>query len=342
MKLVFLHLNARKIDLDIDDVRIDAIHCGAQRFEKHGALKCVGSVAGILRRGSLIWRENKMQQHERTKWGGCFMVTTRMQREFSGYLFERAHEIQILRTETGEVAEYVHTLPPTIRLNSHAAGPFCEFRLLGLPADSGVYAVTANDDLKYIGECKNLSIRFGPTGYARIDRRNCHSDGQSTNCKINSLILKSAKEGQTVVLWFHATQSYKAVETSIIDELNPPWNSKKSRKTTYTPKPSTASPAKVSRNGNLFEDPGANKFRQALEREFSAALMKGLTHIILDAGQLHRAVGGYPGKNHKMPTCCSVMKSAMIPSDRIVADPPKGIGASLAIDYSLPRHRHYS
>jgi 5-methylcytosine-specific restriction protein A len=60
--------------------------------------------------------------------------------------------------------------------------------------------------------------------------------------------------------------------------------------------------------------------------------------IEVNAGQLHRIVGGYPGSHHRMPTCCKVMKAAMMPSaDYIVASPLKGMGASLTIRYAIPR-----
>ncbi len=39
-----------------------------------------------------------------------------------------------------------------------------------------------------------------------------------------------------------------------------------------------------------------------------------------------------------MPTCCSVMKQMMQSVDRVVAQPPNGLGASLRIEYVLPRH----
>ena len=65
----------------------------------------------------------------------------------------------------------------------------------------------------------------------------------------------------------------------------------------------------------------------------------GLEYVGITAGALHRRVGGYPGKDHRMPMCCGAMRSAMLPGDRIVEEPPSGNGASLLIQYALPRSR---
>lgn len=59
----------------------------------------------------------------------------------------------------------------------------------------------------------------------------------------------------------------------------------------------------------------------------------------VNAGELHRRVGGYPGSNHRMPVSCEVMRSAMgsDAGDIVLSQPPKGDGATLTIRYVLPR-----
>ncbi len=54
-------------------------------------------------------------------------------------------------------------------------------------------------------------------------------------------------------------------------------------------------------------------------------------------GELHRAVGGYPGPSHKVPVCCRAMRSAMENGDREIESPPSGSGASLTVEYRLPQ-----
>ena len=63
----------------------------------------------------------------------------------------------------------------------------------------------------------------------------------------------------------------------------------------------------------------------------------GNEFVDVNAGALHRRVGGYPGYNHRMRICCIVMQNAMSSEDRIIASPSSGQGASLTIRYYLPR-----
>ena len=74
-----------------------------------------------------------------------------------------------------------------------------------------------------------------------------------------------------------------------------------------------------------------------MERQFSEAAARGSPHVEVKAGELHRSLGGYPGHNHRMPVCCSVMRALMSAGDEQIAAPPKGDGASLVIKYFLPR-----
>lgn len=81
----------------------------------------------------------------------------------------------------------------------------------------------------------------------------------------------------------------------------------------------------------------ASAFRAALRSVLKEARDRGLASVDVNAGCLHRRVGGYPGPNHRMPACCSVMRAEMGKNDRIIAAPLKGNGASLTIRYVLPR-----
>lgn len=85
--------------------------------------------------------------------------------------------------------------------------------------------------------------------------------------------------------------------------------------------------------------PSADDFRTALYQHMSEAFKKGATHVDVSAGDLHRRVGDYPGPDHRMPNCSSVMRQAYSPvaGDRILEEPPSGQGASLTIRYILPR-----
>lgn len=83
--------------------------------------------------------------------------------------------------------------------------------------------------------------------------------------------------------------------------------------------------------------PNSFDFELALSHIFREAEEQGRSYVDVNAGELHRKVGGYPGRNHQMPVCCRVMKKNMQAADQILKQPPKGKGASLTIRYKLPR-----
>ena len=95
--------------------------------------------------------------------------------------------------------------------------------------------------------------------------------------------------------------------------------------------PETGSSAAQTRRARAAE------FRAALSTLLSDAERTRQAYVDVRSGELHRVVGGYPGRLHALSTCCSVMRSVMRDGDREVEAPPKGVGASLVIRYRLPR-----
>ena len=86
--------------------------------------------------------------------------------------------------------------------------------------------------------------------------------------------------------------------------------------------------------------PTAEEFKQALSGYLAEAATAGLPSVEVNAGHLHRVLGGYTGpQNHRLPICCSVMRAEMDETlgDEITHEPGGGIGASLTIRYVLPR-----
>lgn len=108
-------------------------------------------------------------------------------------------------------------------LNSYGAGPFCKFTIPGRFQACGVYVLTVDAELRYIGECANLSNRFN-MGYGNISPKNCFKGGQETNCRLNNLLYTAALAGGRTSLWFLQTAHYKLVEVQLRRALNPPWN----------------------------------------------------------------------------------------------------------------------
>lgn len=84
--------------------------------------------------------------------------------------------------------------------------------------------------------------------------------------------------------------------------------------------------------------PTAQEFRGEISKRLAWAEKKGWDYLILNAGQVHRDVGGYPAPNHRMPTLCRVMMQMKTPRDEVLYRPRLGIGAGLEIKYRLPRH----
>ncbi|PSR35436.1 MAG: HNH endonuclease [Sulfobacillus benefaciens] len=78
-------------------------------------------------------------------------------------------------------------------------------------------------------------------------------------------------------------------------------------------------------------------FKNALYAEFNRAMEQNAPYVDIRSGDLHRNAGGYPGPNHRMPSCCAVMEREMKVHDQILKAPPRGRGASLTIRYMLPR-----
>ena len=83
--------------------------------------------------------------------------------------------------------------------------------------------------------------------------------------------------------------------------------------------------------------PDSYDFQKGLYKILKDTQARGNLYVDVNSGDLHRRVGGYPGRNHRMPLCCEVMKKNMKKEDQVLEQPPKGKGASLTIRYKLPR-----
>lgn len=83
--------------------------------------------------------------------------------------------------------------------------------------------------------------------------------------------------------------------------------------------------------------PTSEDFLAALRSEIREAETRKVPHIDINSGQLHRKLGGYPASNHQIPLCCKAMYNEKKDGDEVLSAPPKGLGASLTIRYTLPR-----
>lgn len=262
----------------------------------------------------------------------------------SEFEFWLVGNIDLKRTANGMISEYNHNLPEQTLRNKHAVGPFCTFNLPAAPSAPGVYAIFVDEEMKYIGECVDLAARFGSGGYGHISPRNLHIDGQSTNCKLNSRILTAAKSGQVIQVWFLNTTDHKSTELKLLKSQSPIWNGKGTSnpskqknieaRTKKPPKFTVISETQQVNHGKISR----SDFDKALREFFLKAESNNLASIQLTSKDLHLEVGEYPGPNHRMPTCCKVMRDAMRVGDKTIAAPPKGNGATLRIEYHFPRN----
>ena len=147
-----------------------------------------------------------------------------------GYQFQGVCRIVPEQRAEGIPTEYlpqseynnVHNHP----LNEYGCGPFCKFNIPKGINEEGVYALLVNDKLRYIGKCDRLSPRWN-AGYGNISPRNCFVHGQSTNCRLNNLILRAYKVNSTIDLYFHKTSNSSEIEAYLIEQLAPEWNIQK-------------------------------------------------------------------------------------------------------------------
>lgn len=206
-----------------------------------------------------------------------------------------------------------------------------------------LYAFITNGVLAYVGKTTQL-LKDRLQRY-KTPAKNGQSGG-STNIKNNKNIRAKLLAGESVEIHVFLTKEENslagfsvnlaaALEDSLINELRPPWNGRDTAaKKTQMPKievPQVELLKKIPRSLSV-ED-----FKGVLRQKIEEADALNLRHIDIVSGALHREIGGYPGRSHAMPVCCSVMRGEMKHGDEVLAAPPKGKGATLRIRYLLPR-----
>ena len=114
----------------------------------------------------------------------------------------------------------------TAQLHGYGRGPFCSFRIDPRFSGSGIYFLTVEGALRYVGSCDNLAKRIND-GYGNISPRDCYEGGQQTNCRVNKLVLMEVRQWRSVRLWFVEVASpseCRRLESTIIDQQAPAWN----------------------------------------------------------------------------------------------------------------------
>lgn len=151
--------------------------------------------------------------------------------QVGGYEFQYLQDLLPDTDEHGNLVKYYpqdgYKNEKNLPLLSVGSGAFCRF---SVDAGNwpGVYLWVVGDRIIYIGETVDLKRRFN-TGYGYISARNCFVGGQSTNCKMNKLVLKLYEQGDMVSLYFHNTTDYKRVELDLLMQIKTPYNEKDNR-----------------------------------------------------------------------------------------------------------------
>lgn len=94
----------------------------------------------------------------------------------------------------------------------------------------GVYFYYLNDEIKYIGRCKDNMRKRVNSGYGKISPQNCFKDGQSTNCKVNSFVTKYKDNIELRILVLEDDKEIERLEKELIYEHKPMWNGGKNGK----------------------------------------------------------------------------------------------------------------
>jgi hypothetical protein len=110
-------------------------------------------------------------------------------------------------------------------LSYYGKGAFCRFSI-NAGEWPGVYLWVVDNSIIYIGETVGLKSRFN-MGYGRIAPRNCYVGGQSTNCKMNKVVLDLFERGKIVSLFFYYTTDFKQIELELLGKIKTTYNVKR-------------------------------------------------------------------------------------------------------------------
>ncbi|MGA2057115.1 MAG: hypothetical protein ABSG88_17600 [Bradyrhizobium sp.] len=77
---------------------------------------------------------------------------------------------------------------------------------------------------------------------------------------------------------------------------------------------------------------------EELNAQFGRAASRGMSHILINARELHSSLGDFPGSNDKLVSCRLVMRNEMKAGDVMVVAEDHMLG--MTVRYVLPRAAH--
>jgi transcriptional regulator with XRE-family HTH domain len=310
------------------------------------AVKLERAEVELPRRSSEKWRA--LSRNSVATWSDKEVNNVANTLSFGNLSFVRVCQIEPERDGHGRIWESERASPEGTskdrKLHRYGRGPFCRFSITrGWSRKGGIYIITVDEKPSYLGKCEDLETRFNH-GYGHISAGKRRHRGQQTNCRINHEILNAVRREARIELWFFASDNRDELEASLINKNSLDWNrnrpSGESRRSAGSKPTGSRQDREVIPRGKRESGaaPTVKDFREELNRRIAAANRRGESSLVVNAGDLHRAVGGYPGRRHRMRTCCDVISSFRTPGDRVLEQPPSGYGASLTVRYCLPRH----
>ncbi|MBC6437408.1 MAG: hypothetical protein GDA52_04560 [Rhodobacteraceae bacterium] len=105
-----------------------------------------------------------------------------------------------------------------LSLHRYGHGPFCKFSMAKGLDRPGLYILTADDKPVYVGECIDVSKRWGPNGYGNIAPRNCYAGGQQTTSKqtVASMRVFLRKQNRAQTLRFGFRNASEVLRPAVI------------------------------------------------------------------------------------------------------------------------------
>lgn len=79
-------------------------------------------------------------------------------------------------------------------------------------------------------------------------------------------------------------------------------------------------------------------YSQELNAQFERAVSRGMSHILINARELHASLGDFPSLNDKLVSCRLVMRNEMKAGDVMVVTQEHLVG--MTVRYLLPRAAH--
>lgn len=94
----------------------------------------------------------------------------------------------------------------------------------GAQNGKGIYFYCIDNEVKYIGRCRDTFGKRINQGYGKIHPKNCYIDGQSTNCHLNNLISENKERIRFYILDLVEERQIIELEEALIKQYKPEWN----------------------------------------------------------------------------------------------------------------------